>query len=227
MPTVEKLKYEREQLLGHWRSVDKYFLRKSAGVVARQFTSMASNSNKGHYIRQFHNVLGYKAGGELAKGGQCLGCLYRTESFIELPQEVRTGKKKHAVGLVKVHLEHTIPVSVLSASISRLGCTHWNEEAIGDFLLNSSIATAMLEEQGRTPNRHPHEGLVLPKYTSHSGVFEENHPHWNRPFMRYTGQKMSPRIFNVLTGVEVDVHTFTMENFHRDLAMLMDESGFR
>lgn len=222
MPDVLQLKHEFDQLLTHWRSIDLAYLEKYAAKVAGQFIGGAANRDKGHYIRQYHNVLGYRAGMGLSEGGLCAGCLYRTEAFIKLPQDLRTGKKQHPAHLTKVHVEHTIPVAVLSSAIDRMGPALWNAKAAGEYLLANSIATAMLEPEGQMPkgDERP-DALVLSGYSQKTGAFVEGHQHFGRPFMRYTARASRPRIFNVLTSVEIDVETFTMTDFRNDLQLLL------
>ena len=226
MPSLQELLHERDQLLAFWRQIDSVDLKRRAAIVVAQYRHRATYRDKSHHIRQFHNVLGYMAAGSLARGGLCAGCLYRTEAFIKLPQDLRTGSKRHPDHLTKVHVEHTIPVSVLAAEIAEFDERYLNEETLTKYLLHQSIVTAMLEGQGRIfhPSRNA-DGIVLPGFAMDNGAFRKDHPHSNRPFMRYTAQATLPRIFNVLTSEQISLESFTMQDFHHDLQVLLSEAG--
>lgn len=226
MPSLQELLHERDQLLDFWRGIDPEMLRRRAIAVLIQRVNHAPNRDQGHHIRQFHNALGYRAGGTLAQGGLCAGCLYRTAAFIKLPQARRTGSKRHPEHLAKVHLEHTIPVSALTAELAGFAASDLDPAALTEYLLARSITTAMLEKQGKIhhPLANP-EGMVLPGNASGNQALVPEHRHWNRPFMRYTGGPEKPRIFNVLTAEEIDVEAFTMQDFDRDLRALLEEAG--
>lgn len=224
MPNLKQLLHEREQLLERWRKINLKKLEKAANLVVQQYVN--DTSDKGHYVRQFHNVLGYRAASDLAAGGLCSGCLYRTEAFIRLPQAERTGAKQFPAHLTKVHVEHTIPVATLVSAIERMGFAQWQPKFIYDFLLANSITTAMLEPEGKIPREgESSAGLVLRGFAHQSGVFANGHPYAGRPFMRYTAQQQRPRIFNVLRSEEIDVDSFTIDDFYRDLQQLLDEVG--
>lgn len=226
MPTPKQLINERNQCLEHWRAIDLRKLEKNVKKIIECLKSVSEKKITGHYVRQLHNTLGYKAAGSLRNGGLCKGCLYRSEAFIRLPQERRTGNKNHPPNVTKVHVEHTIPIAVLSNLIGIFDETKLQPEQVLHFLLENSITTAMLESEGRTP-QNPDDifGLVLKGYSRTCGVYIPDHNHSGRPFMRYTAQAKMPRIFNVLTGEEINARTFTMEDFRKDLHFLLSRSG--
>lgn len=220
----DKLTNEKNQCFEHWASINFNKLESLANTVLKRFKEHADDKIKGHYIRQFHNALGYRAYGSLDEGGVCKGCLYRTESFIKIAQESRTGKKKYSANFTKVHIEHTIPVAVLTKMIDSFDVPRLQATSLMTFLLENSVVTAMLDSEGRTStSKLQSNGLVLNGYSKKSGVFTQNHPHFDLPFMRYTGSSNHPKIYNVLTSEEIDITTFTMEKFKSDMRIVLNK----
>jgi hypothetical protein len=114
-----QLVHENNQLKKHWRGVGTMQLAMCLDHIENNVRRNRPDLVN-HYVRQFHNVLGYRAMGELRYGGLCAGALYRSEEFVSIPQDSRNG----AARLGNVHIEHTVPVNVIvSAIFSRYSTT--------------------------------------------------------------------------------------------------------
>lgn len=212
---------ERLQLVNHWTKIKYPRLLRIAEKILKNLKANATYSVVGTQVREFHNVLGYKAKDSLAKGGVCSGTIYRTTEFINMPQSERTGTKNSGNA---VHIEHTIPVKILyTVLLEKVQSSNIDVDEFVWLLIKFSLTTAMLRSEGHTYNENNPRGLVLPKHSHISNVFITNHEHYNRPFMRYTAQSSSPKIYNVLTNTQIDVNIFTMKDFSNDLVLLLNE----
>ena len=209
---VGKLKHEREQVMAHWAAIDYTRLVTIAAKIKNAIAVNTPYKVVGDQIRQFHNVIGYKAKDTLAKGGVCSGALYRIAEFINTLQENRIGKKSCQN---PVHIEHTIPVREIYNILLSTG-TNYTDEQYVCVILKNSIATAMLGYQGHTISKNNPGGVVLAEHASK--IYDPV-----RPFMRYTAQSVQPEIYNVLTSAQIDVTLFTMQDFHNDLLLLLTE----
>lgn len=221
---MKKLKHERHQLLSHWESIDLKRLLRALESVRASFHDNEPNDKKSHHIRQFHNMLGYRAEKNLAAGGLCAGCLYRTQAFVNISQECRTGLQQAPPGMVKIHVEHTVPVAALVAQIEDLKVPNRKnaepfELRLFKFLIKYSIATAAIEKEGRVAP----QGIVRPGYAHRTDAFSKKEAHYNRPFMRYVGvpADKSIYIFDVLSGEEILRHKFSFRDHIRRLKTLM------
>ena len=69
-----------------------------------------------HAIRQIHDFYGWMA--KSGRNGHCAGAIYRTEEFMARPAAERNGTRHVRTGR-NIHIEHTVPVSVLADQIGR------------------------------------------------------------------------------------------------------------
>lgn len=164
--TIISLDHENNQLKKHWRGVSTTQL---IGFLKHIEDNVTLNRHDlvNHYVRQFHGVLGYKAMGGLMDGGLCAGALYRSKDFVSIGQPDRCGSK--AGGRQNVHIEHTVPVSVLVSEIfaryrmwgfmqqpnarDEPDWEIWAKSSLYDFLQTYSVTTALTLQQGHSAPR--------------------------------------------------------------------------
>ncbi len=173
----------------------------------------------GQAIRKTHNFYGWRA--EHKTRGKCVGTLYRTTGFLGIPPSDRNGTQSKARN---IHLEHTMPASVLLNSLRyRLGSLEGPADVL-DFLLEYSVCTAFSHEE---ENAMKH-GVVRGSKTDcvHSdGALNLDHPF---PFVRYArlfDEIDGFQIINVVTGEPVDIFNFTFDDHNKNLAIASARSG--
>lgn len=182
---------EKQQLIDHWKkiavSASKENWLGSTSWKIRQISELLNRTDldnafkkksiNGH-IRKFTDKLGLQAWGHLERGGQCAGAIYRTTAFIDLETSKRIGSKN----LKTIHIEHTVPASVLSQQLIEIGCLSpekLNPEYIFFYLLKYSVCTAMLDHQGRQG------ALIRNGFSSSTDAFSFSSLGYNKPFLRY------------------------------------------
>ena len=133
------LQQEQDQLISHWQKIDLDRLDSAAKRVQAAVALAAPTKTTNHLIRQFHNILGYRAAGTVEHGGVCAGCLYRTADFVNVSQDLRTGSRIHHENQTRIHVEHTVPVSALVDHV----------ESVPAMCTLPEFVTAATEPQGR------------------------------------------------------------------------------
>lgn len=211
--------YEREHLLAHWRAV-------SPERLLVRSDSLIKNVNRGDLtalgqsIRRFHNQLGYQAWGSPEDGGQCAGCLYKSAAFIGVAAEDRRSREEDGQPIT-IHLEHTIPVATWTGRLQGLVDRGASRDEILRVVLANSIAVGVHFMQ-----RHGDGNLVKPGLNAHSHVFTPGHEDEGLPFRRYREvDDPGYKIFNVVTGEQVNLQTHTLEQARADLVELVKQSG--
>lgn len=162
------------------------------------------NAAEDHVIRQIHDFYGWKAKDAVKRKGVCAGSLYRSAAYLSLPPLTRTGSK-YGAQPKNVHIEHTVPVSILLKHLRRQVWSKRSPSALHDHLIDHSICTAVTEQ----------EKAALSSY----GVSNHDHPEFSVqtgslgqfPFMRYLPARRLAtfQVFNVITGQPVDFAKFT------------------
>lgn len=211
---------EHEQLVSHWKNIRWDLVQSSVERIHRVMSgSEKDDSTKARdlsgRIRKLHDLFGYMARGELDEGGLCRGAIYRTSKFINTPQESRKGRRHRLNSReVRVHIEHTVPVSVLAHGLidkynsqSELGC-----DEILRWILQNSITTAMLHSQGLTKSS---DSVVRNGYSCRMPADEYSHA----PFGRY--DFASDVIINVFNGSCIDVTNYSLDDHCRVLCELL------
>lgn len=214
------INHEREQLLNHWKKVDPKRLHNKVNklVAALQEGDL---TNASMHIRKFHDILGYMAKDGPESGGKCAGCLYRSGSFMQLKQPHRISTRKNSSLKTTIHLEHLIPVVVLRNKLQELVARHAAREEILRFVLASSIAVGVHFMQ-----RDGDDALVRPGLHANSHVFTPGHEEEGLPFRRYREiDDLGYKIFNVVTGEQVNLQIHTLEQARADLIELVKQSG--
>jgi hypothetical protein len=214
---AEALENERAQLLDHWAKR----LKKNPDWISDELhpvkmTFLASNGDPekqkslGSFLRQFHDKLGFKAKHSLKQGGLCAGAIFRTGRFIETQE--RSGAKK---GPEKtVHIEHTVPVTVLAAEIKERRFSNYTHTLA--WLLKHSVATAL----------HQEEENHLRERSRETGALNPTSPEYLKPFRRY--EKLHGAdgvVWNVFDRQEVDPHKFTFHDHLEIVMRLLEEAG--
>ena len=190
LEAIEKKGHPRahvKKLLDHYRGTSKIIV--------------LTGWRLGHAVRQVHDFYGWKAKGDVRRRGLCSGALYRTAAYLRIPKNARCGSRLGKT----VHIEHTVPVAVLTKSLRHESRDFVSPERLHHHLMRLSVCTAMSfnEEQllRKTPHRPPHpafddEGLQI----------------GDLPFSRYANlTRIHPdfRVYNVLTGDRLNLSKFT------------------
>lgn len=200
---------ERGQLLAHWTKV----MRGRTCWLTTPFTQMGPvfapmQTDRPMKIRKLHDKLGYCAKGTVARGGLCAGAIYRTGSFVKLPQERRSGARASQT----VHIEHTVPVGQLSEEFEAEIISKSLPFDVGlAWLLKHSVTTAM--EKGQDSD-------YLRGVTRSTEAFDKRSPAFGRPFLRY-GRLFDPgeTVWDVWHQRPVDPEALT---FDRNFATVLD-----
>lgn len=169
-------------------------------------------------IRQLHDFYGWKAKGTAHQRGLCSGALYRTENYLAIPQEQRNGSKSVAKN---VHIEHTIPVKVLVTLIQRLREDNTDLYSFFDKLMEYSVCTAMTEDEAKLLSKTGVPAASSPCFNNLGELLNAN------PFSRYMpmAEKTGLKIFNVVTGKEIDIYNFTFREHLETLFEISKMAG--
>lgn len=190
----------------HWSSISPVRLQKA---LRRIINDVLSGQRISHRLRVFHDILGYKAKDTAEKGGLCVGCVYQSKGFQQIPFEQRSGRKVSQT----VHVEHTLPIRVLEKCIGMFYTKHiaerdlelidqdlWNQTWLYWFLFKYSVTTAMTPDEGHEYPR----GLVRHGLGRNSHALDQNHMYFNQPMLRY---EQRTQIFCLDQKIE-HTHTF-------------------
>jgi hypothetical protein len=177
-------------------------------ALARVFEPEREPKRRGDDLRAIHNYFGYKALGTLRRRGLCSGAIYRTEAFLRMEQEDRSGARKNQT----VHIEHTIPIHSLAWAIHE----ELPQYADGDW--ESALAWIIQHSVTTAFTKHQQTVGILHGYAKRSDVFDMDSPFFLKPFARYTPIfDQGEKIYNVFTETAVerstgfDDHTETVE----------------
>lgn len=209
--TKDERAYERQQLLAHWTkrlnsSTDRCWIRDPLPQITRLMTAEAKAIPS--QLRQLHDRWGYCAKGRVDTGGLCAGAIYRSAAFMRIPQKDRSGQKtvvgRHGDART-VHMEHTVPVSVLAHQIRRLPQDVQADPAgMLAWLLRHSVTCAFAKEQE----------AFSKGFTQGTNAFNSAQPEeFGRPFARYNHLKTGPiEVWNVWTGEKIDGDSFHFDD---------------
>ncbi len=169
----------------------------------------AYGQSPGQAIRQIHDFYGWMA--KAGRRGHCAGTLYRTSGFMQVDLGARNGTR--LPGKRNIHIEHTVPVKCLQAMLMLEIRGIRSPAELHDVLVKHSVCTAFSHAEERAMN-----GLVL---RDSSPAFDRNgNAIGNCPFLRYrplVDKLDNFAIYNVVTGLPVDIETFTFEDHRRTL----------
>ena len=200
---------DRRQLICTWKNIDAmHVLRGLERVILKIRTGGDSNDK----IRKLHDLFGFKAWGNALQGGLCAGCIYRTEEFINIGMEARTGQRGARHLPESIHVEHTVPVAALANHLSMLACRGESDQSLQKFLISHSVATAVQRKQGHVVPT----GIVAQGFARRAVDFETN-----RPFERYE----SNSILNILSDEKIDLASFSFSDHRAAMVELLDECG--
>ena len=190
-------------------------------VTAKSATEFATAINHKHSLamRKAHDFYGWMA--KNGKLGGCKGSIYRSQNFMNLPIKMRSGKKIHAETEFGVHIEHTIPIKQIVASLwaeQAAMLSHRDEEFISKLMfekfLNLSVCTALTRKEQQTcinPAYHDsHPDFKVSAKSSRNIALEEI-----RPFKRYNFNG-DLKIFEVVNDTRIDPNTWSLRN-HAEL----------
>jgi hypothetical protein len=186
------------------------FIRSRGGKLSGSMVSEWCRDSLGpnHSIRQVHDFYGWMA--KHGKNGGCAGTLYRSVEFMSIEQRDRDGSKSQSRN---IHIEHAVPVAalekVLGVNAPRMKgpCDlHW-------LLMCKSVCVALSSNEERNLR-------LAGVPASRSNSFDQ----WGEckdqfPFRRYArlisyskDNNFDFRIFNVITGKEIDLENFTFQD---------------
>lgn len=178
----------------------------------------------GHSIRQIHDHFGWMA--KQGRKGHCAGALYRSAEFIRIPSDKRNGSR---TGGRNIHIEHTVPVSVLRDYLKHSihGFNTWEE--LYWQLLSRSICVAMSSDEEL---RLGPAGVAK---STHEAFTKDGRQVNDSPFLRYlpmqtysVNKRKDFRIFNIPLRTEVNLAEFTFADHVRTLeaaAKLVNETA--
>jgi hypothetical protein len=209
----QSLDHEREQLLSHWT---RAFARRPCWLTSPppQVARVLSDAepDPGMAIRKFHDVLGWCAKGSVQTGGLCCGAIFRTESFMALPQDMRCGSRLGQT----VHIEHTVPINVLASKFRTAGQSKAAEAKVA-WLLKHSVTTAMKKGQ---------DAAFLKGVTRSTTAFDPTSAGHQLPFRRYQQLFASEeRIWDVWNRREVDPNGFTFDEHFATVVSVLRSAG--
>ncbi len=159
----------------------------------------------GGIIRGIHDFFGWKAKGGLNNRGLCSGAIYTSEQFKKVPNKIRSGKRRGG----NIHIEHTIPVKVLSSVLWESRKELRSSKDVFQKIMRFSVCTAVTRE----------EEIKINKYGSGG---RKDHPSFmndtNRilrdrdilPFIRY--YETGTTVLNVITGEKINFCEFSIED---------------
>lgn len=182
--------------------------------------SINMKNSEGHAVRQIHDFYGWKAKGTTKERGLCSGSLYRTAGYMAHPPDVRAGQKGHNR---TVHIEHSVPVSVLLKLLKFHANDFETPADLHNFLILHSVATAFsAEEEG-----HMKGVVVSSRNLAFQNTGERTGDH---PFLRYKpllGKEINFRLYNIVTGEEINLDTFTFEDHKNTLTAASELCGMQ
>jgi hypothetical protein len=168
----------------------------------------------GSHLRQGHNIFGWKAGDTLKQHGLCSGAIYRTERFMEIPQDARCGSK---IDAGNIHIEHTVPVATLNRewALYRKSNAAPTLTRAYAWLLTHSVLTAFhLSEKGN-----------IKGYERKTEALNPSSDWFDRPFVRYNMMADVPVVWNVVNGQRIDPLTWSFADHFSSISKLLDLSG--
>jgi hypothetical protein len=175
-------------------------------------------SGPNNRARKAHDFYGWMAKDDA--WGACRGSLYRSENYMNIPLEKRSGKRKDRVEGFCIHIEHTIPVNVILKSIwhSRetfryIANDQMLQKKLYETFLSLSVCTAVTweEEKACVPkeyrDEHPDfvDGQLLNKDSLNEVL----------PFQRYNFEN-GLRLFEVINGTEISPDKWSLKD-HSEL----------
>ncbi len=210
-----ELANERSQMVARWSKVFGAGACWYTGPPV-QLTRVTSNAcaDRSMAIRKLHDKLGFCAKGDLRQGGLCSGTIFRTGSFIALPQEQRSGARARQT----VHIEHTVPVTVLAARLENRVVTGGSDadEHLA-WLLKHSVTTAMRKGQ---------DTAYFKGVTRSTTAFDSGSSDANKPLARYAELYADGEtVWDVWNGVEVGPGDLTFDRHFAIILEVLRETG--
>ena len=152
--------------------------------------------------------------------GACRGAFYRSENYMKIELEKRSGKKLDKGEDFGVHIEHTIPVNVIHRSIwhrrktfKSISNDQMLQKKLYENFLSVSVCTAF--------TRNEEETCIRDEYHREHPDFEDgrllNVDSLNEvlPFKRYDFDK-GLRLFEVIDGTEISPDSWSLKD-HTEL----------
>jgi hypothetical protein len=177
------------------------------------------NDSPGQAVRKIHDFYGWKAKETAEKRGLCSGALYRTAGYMAHAPNARVGRKGQDR---TVHIEHSVPIADLRRLLERHANHFDTPGALHNFLILHSVATALSQEE----EDHMKGGTVK---SSRNIAFQNTGERTgDHPFLRYKPlleKGIDFRIFNIVTGEEINIETFTFEDHRSTLLAASDLCG--
>jgi hypothetical protein len=151
-------------------------------------------------IRKLHDFYGWMSKGCIDENGLCSGAIYRTERYMQIPLNERTGNKLVADGFHRVHIEHSVPINeinkLLHFKIEQLN----SPKDVFELIMENSVCTAFSHKEEKSGIRKGFtRKLAYGDQINKKNIF---------PFERYFDDV---KIFNVLTGTPVLQKTSLIE----------------
>ena len=194
------------------------FMRKSLNEASniKEFKKKLAGPNV--RTRNAHDFYGWMS--KDGAWGACRGAFYRSENYMKIALEKRSGKKSDIDEDFGVHIEHTIPVDVILESIWH--CRKTFESISNDQMLQKKLYEKFLSISVCTAVTRKEEKTCIPK------EYESKHPDFADgrllnmdslnevlPFKRYNFEN-GLRLFEVINGTEISPDSWSLKD-HTEL----------
>ena len=147
-------------------------------------------------IRKLHDFYGWMSKGCIDDNGLCSGSIYRTEKYMQIPLNERTGKKTTTLGFQRVHIEHSVPINEIYNLLQFKKDQLNSPKAVFDLIFENSVCTAFSNEEEKTGIRTGYSRkLVEASLINRDRIF---------PLKRYSE---NVKVINILTGSTVPHNT--------------------
>ena len=181
----------------------------------QQEPTSVGNQLETRLIRQIHNFYGWKAKDTRDALGVCSGAVYRSEGYLTVSPNDRSGKQKEG----NVHIEHTVPVNCLLCAIRQERDSFKSSMQLHKFLMRHSVCTALHKSERKNLQHHDILNCREALFTKSDRVIGEY------PFARYQSMRDKLRVYNIFTGKEINFSAFTFKDHQQALSGLSELSG--
>ena len=190
------------------------FMRTSLNEASNYHEFKRELGGPNNRVRHAHDFYGWMS--KDGAWGACRGAFYRSENYMKIALENRSGKKRDKDEDFGVHIEHTIPVDVILKSIwhcretfKSISNDQMLQKKLYENFLSLSVCTAITRNEEITcvpilyRSEHPNfaNGQLL-NITSLNEVL---------PFKRYNFES-GLRLFEVINGTEISPDHWSLKD---------------
>lgn len=188
--------------------------RISSSIAMPQLARICKTDVRNIDLRHLHDRFGWQAG----RGVLRAGALYRTEAFMNMPDDQRCGRK---VGQT-IHIEHTAPVAILADKLGAYNIKGPVDVLI--WLLAHSVTVAVRGGKCKSDPDCERNNMVHLGQRDKTHVFEADHEDEGLPFRRYNASKHS-KIWDVVNKHPIDPNEFSFADHRAVMSKALEWSG--